>query len=181
MESSFHKSPNTIHCPCHWVPFTRLTLQTFCECTVLHFVSTLTRWHVSLSAEKPCYSFYISRKTELILDRLRYITKYRRTLSVSARERYDFLVSICPVSLVSCRWLNSRGLSGGCSVGFQKVFRPLGIHLMRQSHDLRYVSRVRASFGDVISGKCRYQSRDFRSCAMVRSQVNSGVQEITSL
>jgi hypothetical protein len=26
--------------------------------------------------------------------------------------------------------------------GFQKVFRPLGIHLMRQGHDLRYVSRV---------------------------------------
>ena len=109
MESSFHKSPNTIHCPCHWVPFTRLTLQTFCEYTVLHFVSALTRWHVSLSAERPCYSFYISRKTELILDRLRYITKYRRTLSVSPRERYDFLVSICPVSLVSYRSPCSRG------------------------------------------------------------------------
>jgi hypothetical protein len=44
------------------------------------------------------------------LDRLGYITKYRRTLSVSSRGRYDFLVSICPVSLVSCRWLNSRGV-----------------------------------------------------------------------
>ena len=28
MESSFHKSPKTIHCPCHSVPFARLTLQT---------------------------------------------------------------------------------------------------------------------------------------------------------
>jgi hypothetical protein len=36
----------------------------------------------------------------------------------------------------------SRGSSSGCCVGFQKVFRPLGIHLMRQGHDLRYVSRV---------------------------------------
>jgi hypothetical protein len=83
---------------------TKYFLKPTCEYTVLFFVNTLTRWRVSLSAEKPCYSFYISRKTELILDRLRYITKYRRTLSVSAQERYDFLVSICPVSLVSCRW-----------------------------------------------------------------------------
>ena len=45
-----------------------------------------------------------------MLDRLRYIAKYRHTLSVSPRERYDFLVSICSVSLVSCRWLNSRGV-----------------------------------------------------------------------
>ena len=30
------------------------------------------------------------------------------------------------------------GLSSGCSVGFQKVFRPLGI----QGQDLRYISRV---------------------------------------
>ena len=44
------------------------------------------------------------------MDRLRYITKYWRTLYVSPRGRYDFLVSICPVSLVSCRWLNSRGV-----------------------------------------------------------------------
>ena len=28
VESSFHKSPKTIHCPCHSVPFARLTLQT---------------------------------------------------------------------------------------------------------------------------------------------------------
>jgi hypothetical protein len=27
-----------------------------------------------------------------------------------------------------------------CSVGFQKVFRPLGIYLMRQGHDLGYAS-----------------------------------------
>jgi len=53
----------------------------------LLFVNTLTRWRVSLSAERPCSSFYISRKTELILDRLGYITKYRHTLSVSPRER----------------------------------------------------------------------------------------------
>jgi hypothetical protein len=59
----------------------------------------VNRWRVSLSAEIPCYS-YISRKNELILDRLRYITKYRRTLSVSPHERYDFLVLICPVSLL---------------------------------------------------------------------------------
>ena len=54
--------------------------------------------------------FYISCNTEIILERLRYITKYQRTLAVSPGERYDFLVSICPVSLVSCRWLNSRGV-----------------------------------------------------------------------
>ena len=34
------------------------------------------------------------------------------------------------------------GSCSGCSVGFQKVFRPLGIQLMRQGHDLRYFSRV---------------------------------------
>jgi hypothetical protein len=28
VESSFHKSPKTIHCPCHSVPFARLTFQT---------------------------------------------------------------------------------------------------------------------------------------------------------
>jgi hypothetical protein len=88
----------------------RLWLWSDCEYTVLLFVNTLTRWPVSLSAERPCYSFYISRKTKLILDRLRYITKYRRTLSVSPRERYDFLVSICPVSLVSYRSQCSRGV-----------------------------------------------------------------------
>jgi hypothetical protein len=32
-------------------------------------------------------------------------------------------------------------MSSGCSVGFQKVFRAFGIHLMRQDHDLQYVSR----------------------------------------
>ena len=79
------------------------------EYTVLLFVSILTRWRAFSSAERPCYSFYISHKTELILDRLRYITKYRRTLSLSPRERYDFLVSICPVSLVSYRSPCSRG------------------------------------------------------------------------
>ena len=33
------------------------------------------------------------------------------------------------------------GLSSGCSVYFQKALRPLVIHLMRQCHDLRYVSQ----------------------------------------
>ena len=61
------------------------------------FVNTLTRWRVSLSAERPCYCFRISRKTELILDRLGYITTYRRTLSVlslkmSGIETYGSMV-----------------------------------------------------------------------------------------
>ena len=80
------------------------------EYTVLLFVSILTRWRAFSSAERPCYSFYISHKTAIILDRLGYITKYWRTLSVSPRERYDFLVSICPVSLVSYRSTCSRGV-----------------------------------------------------------------------
>jgi hypothetical protein len=32
LESSFHKSPKTIHCPCHSVPFARLTLQVGVVC-----------------------------------------------------------------------------------------------------------------------------------------------------
>jgi hypothetical protein len=47
------------------------------EYTVLLFVNTLIGWRGFSSVERPCYCFRISRKTELILDRLGYITKYR--------------------------------------------------------------------------------------------------------
>jgi hypothetical protein len=54
----------------------------------LLFVNTLTRWRVSLSAERPCYCFRISRKTELILDRLGYKSTDEK-VGLSQKEESD--------------------------------------------------------------------------------------------
>jgi hypothetical protein len=62
------------------------------------------------------------------------------------------------------------GLSSGCSVGFQKVFRPLGIHLMRQGHDLRYVSRVFED--DHVMGIETYGSMVFSSVKQILNDVH---------
>ena len=72
------------------------------------------------------------------------------------------------------------GLSSGCSVGFQKVFRPLGIHLMRLGHELRYVSRVFED--DHVMGIEAYGSMVFSSMKQILSDVHDiGVSMVTLL
>jgi predicted transcriptional regulator len=56
------------------------------------------------------------------------------------------------------------------NVGFQKVYRPLGIHLMCQGHDLRYVSRVFED--DHVMGIETYGSMVFSSMKQILNDVH---------
>jgi predicted transcriptional regulator len=55
----------------------------------------------------------------------------------------------------------------------QKVFRPLGIHLMRQGHELRYVSRVFED--DHVMGIEAYGSMVFSSMKQILNDVHDTV------
>ena len=71
------------------------------------------------------------------------------------------------------------GLSSGCNVGFQKAFRPLGIHLMRQGHDLRYVSRVFED--DHVMGIETYRSMVFSSMKQILNDVHDANVSMVTL
>ena len=71
-------------------------------------------------------------------------------------------------------------MSSGCSVGFQKVFRAFGIHLMRQDHDLQYVSR--GFEDDHVMGIETYGSMVFSSVKQILNDVHdSNVSMVTLL